>query len=137
MGSGRPADLIFVPDGCSGRLGQAERFRQQVLQEHFRPGRSLEPAHLLISCPRSPPPPIPPTPCPSEHRKLLRDALRLTLYRAIGSTGTRPGISVFPRMPYWFACAIPESGFGLATALLGFDLQGALTAPSLPVCYWP
>jgi len=29
-----------------------------------------------------------PTPSPSEHRKLLRDALRLTLWRATGSTGT-------------------------------------------------
>ena len=29
----------------------------------------------------------PPTPSPSEHRKLLRDALRLTLWRATGSTG--------------------------------------------------
>jgi len=28
-----------------------------------------------------------PTPSPSEHRKLLRDALRLTLWRATGSTG--------------------------------------------------
>ena len=28
-----------------------------------------------------------PTPSPSEHRKLLRDALRLTLWRASGSTG--------------------------------------------------
>ena len=29
----------------------------------------------------------PPTPSPSEHRKLLRDALRLTLWRVTGSTG--------------------------------------------------
>lgn len=29
----------------------------------------------------------PPTPGPSEHRKLLRDALRITLWRATGSTG--------------------------------------------------
>ena len=29
----------------------------------------------------------PPTPSPSEHRKLLRDALRLTLWRFTGSTG--------------------------------------------------
>jgi hypothetical protein len=28
-----------------------------------------------------------PTPSPSEHRKVLRDALRLTLWRATGSTG--------------------------------------------------
>ena len=28
-----------------------------------------------------------PTPSPSEYRKLLRDALRLTLWRATGSTG--------------------------------------------------
>ncbi len=28
-----------------------------------------------------------PTPSPGEHRKLLRDALRLTLWRATGSTG--------------------------------------------------
>jgi hypothetical protein len=28
-----------------------------------------------------------PTPSPSEHRKLLRDALRFTLWRATGSTG--------------------------------------------------
>jgi hypothetical protein len=28
-----------------------------------------------------------PTPSPCEHRKLLRDALRLTLWRATGSTG--------------------------------------------------
>ena len=28
-----------------------------------------------------------PTPSPSEHRKLLRDALRLTLWRSTGSTG--------------------------------------------------
>ena len=138
MSSGRPADLIVVLDGGSSRLEQAERFRQQVLQEHLRPGRSLEPAHLLIRCPRasSPPQPMPellrgydtvtqitalanwlqhrqapapqriwisrialagrgiqiqpdppPTPSPSEHRKLLRDALRLTLWRFTGSTG--------------------------------------------------
>ena len=29
----------------------------------------------------------PPTPSPSEHRKLLRDALRLTLWRVTGSAG--------------------------------------------------
>ncbi|NQW38634.1 MAG: hypothetical protein HQ469_05485 [Cyanobacteria bacterium] len=149
--SGRPADLIVVLDGGSARLEHAERFRQQVLQEHPRPDRPLEPAHLLIRCPRasSPPQPMPellqgydtvtqitalanwlqhrqapapqriwiatdpdhtaratllarialagrgiqiqpdppPTPSPSEHRKLLRDALRLTLWRATGSTG--------------------------------------------------
>jgi hypothetical protein len=149
--SGRPADLIVVLDGGSSRLEQAERFRQQVLQEHPRPGRPLEPSHLLIRCPRASPPPQPmpellrgydtvtqitalanwlqhrqapapqriwiatdpdhtaravilarialagrgiqiqpdppPTPSPSEHRKLLRDSLRLTLWRATGSTG--------------------------------------------------
>ena len=147
----RPADLIVVLDGTRTRLEQAESFRQQVLQEHPRPDRSLEPAHLLIRCPRTSPPPQPmpellrgydtvtqitalanwlqhrqapapqriwiatdpdhtaratllarialagrgiqiqpdppPTPSPSEHRKLLRDALRLTLWRATGSTG--------------------------------------------------
>jgi hypothetical protein len=137
--------------GGSSRLEHAERFRQQVLQEHPFPSRPLEPAHLLIRCPRasSPPQPMPellrgydtvtqitalpnclqrrqapapqriwiatdpdhtaratllaridlagrgiqiqpdppPTPSPSEHRKLIRDALRLTLWRATGSTG--------------------------------------------------
>ena len=145
------SDLIVVLDGGSARLEQAQRFRQQVLQEHPRPGRPLEPAHLLIRCPRTSPPPQPmpellrgydtvtqitalanwlqhrqapapqrlwiatdpdhtaratllarialagrgiqiqpdppPTPSPSEHRKLLRDSLRLTLWRATGSTG--------------------------------------------------
>ena len=145
------SDLIVVHDGASSRLEQAERFRQQVLQEHPRPGRPLEPAHLLIRCPRtsSPPQPMPellrgydtvtqitalanwlqhrqallpqriwiatdpdhtaratllariglagrgiqiqpdppPTPSPSEHRKLLRDVLRINLWRATGSTG--------------------------------------------------
>ena len=149
--SGRTADLIVVLDGGSVRLDQAERFRQQVLQEHPRPSRLPEPAHLLIRCPRTSPPPQPmpqllrgydtvtqitalanwlqhrqapapqriwiatdpdhtaravilarialagrgiqiqpdppPTPSPSEHRKLLRDSLRLTLWRATGSTG--------------------------------------------------
>ena len=138
-------------DGKSARLQQAERFRQKVLQEHPRPGRQLEPAHLLIRCPRTSPPPQPmpellrgydtvtqiaalgnwlqhrqapapqrlwiaidpdhtaravvlaritlgsqgirvgpadwPTPSSAEHRRLLRDALRLTLWRATGSTG--------------------------------------------------
>ena len=51
----------MVLDGGSARLKHAERFRQQVLQEHPRPGRPLEPAHLLIRCPRasSPPQPMP------------------------------------------------------------------------------
>jgi uncharacterized SAM-binding protein YcdF (DUF218 family) len=144
-------DLIVVLDGGSARLEHAERFRQQVLQEHPRLGRSIEPAHLLIRCPRASPPPQPmpellrgydtvtqvtalakwlqhrqapatqriwiatdpdhtaravvlarialgsqgirvgpadlPTSSPSEHRKLLRDALRFTLWRATGSTG--------------------------------------------------
>jgi hypothetical protein len=30
-------------------------------------------------------------------------------------------------MPHWFACTILASGFGLATVILGFDLQGAIT----------
>jgi uncharacterized SAM-binding protein YcdF (DUF218 family) len=38
-----------------------------------------------------------PTPSPSEHRKLLRDALRLTLWRAIGSTGAWLVPQVFDR----------------------------------------
>jgi hypothetical protein len=47
-----------VLDGGSSRLEHAQRFRQQVLQEHPFPSRPLEPAHLLIRCPRasSPPP---------------------------------------------------------------------------------
>ena len=52
----------MVLEGGSARLEQAKRFRQQVLQEeHPRPGRPLEPAHLLIRCPRtsSPPQPMP------------------------------------------------------------------------------
>ena len=36
----------------------------------------------------------PPTPSPSEHRKLLRDALRLTLWRVTGS----PGAWVVPQI---------------------------------------
>ena len=35
--------------------------------------------------------------------------------------------SVEPRMPHWFVCTILASGFGLATVVLGFDLQGAIT----------
>jgi hypothetical protein len=59
--SGRTADLIVVLDGGSSRLELAQRFRQQVLQEHPRPDRPLGPAQLLIRCPRasSPPPPMP------------------------------------------------------------------------------
>ena len=55
------SDLIVVLDGGSARLEQAKRFRQQVLDEHPLPSRSLEPAHLLIRCPRasSPPQPMP------------------------------------------------------------------------------
>jgi len=30
-------------------------------------------------------------------------------------------------MPHWFVCTILASGFGLATVVLGFDLQGAIT----------
>ncbi len=39
-----------------------------------------------------------PTPSSAERRKLLRDALRLTLWRATGSTGAWPGLSVISRM---------------------------------------
>ncbi|MCX5926807.1 MAG: hypothetical protein NTZ23_05740 [Cyanobium sp. LacPavin_0920_WC12_MAG_63_22] len=38
-----------------------------------------------------------PTPSPSEHRKLLRDSLRLTLWRATGSTGARLAPEVVAR----------------------------------------
>jgi hypothetical protein len=140
-----------IRTSAASRLEQAESFRQQVLQEHPRPSRSPEPAHLLIRCPRTSPPPQPmpellrgydtvtqitaladwlqhrqapapqrlwiatdpdhtaratllarialagrgiqiepdppPTPSPSEHRKLIRDALRLILWRVTGSTG--------------------------------------------------
>ena len=54
--SGRTADLIVVLDGGTARLQQAENFRQQVLQEHPRPGRPPEAARLLIRCPRVSPP---------------------------------------------------------------------------------
>ena len=49
----------MVLDGRSARLQQAERFRQQVLQEHPPQGRRLEPEQLLIRCPRTPP--LPPS----------------------------------------------------------------------------
>jgi len=39
-----------------------------------------------------------PTSSPSEHRKLLRDALRLTLWRATGSTGAWLAPQVVARM---------------------------------------
>ena len=107
LASGWPTDLIVVLDGTPTRLEQAERYRQQQLQE---------PERLLIRCPRSasPPQPMPqllqgydtatqitalagrgieiqpdppPPPSPSERRKFLRDALRLSLWRATGSTG--------------------------------------------------
>ena len=140
--SGWPTDLFVVLDGTPTRLEQAERYRQQQLQE---------PERLLIRCPRSasPPQPMPqllqgydtvtqitalsgwlqrrparaprriwiatdpghtgravalarnalagrgiqiqpdppPPPGPIEHRKLLRDALRLALWPSTGSTG--------------------------------------------------
>ena len=57
--SGRTDDLIVVLDGGSSRLEHAERFRQQVLDEHPLPSRPLEPADLLIRCPRALPPPQP------------------------------------------------------------------------------
>ena len=49
---------------------------------HPQRGRLLKPDLLLISCPSSSPPPS-----PGECRKLVRDALRLTLWPATGSTG--------------------------------------------------
>lgn len=55
--SGAGGDLVVVLDLGSSRLEQAERFRQQVLQEHPPQGPRLEPEQLLIRCPRSPPPP--------------------------------------------------------------------------------
>ena len=45
---------------------------------------------------------------------------------------TRLGLSVIPRMPHWFACTILASGFGLATVVLEFSLQGWITV--LPPC---
>ncbi len=47
----------MVLDGGSARLEQAERFREQVLQEQPPQARCLEPEHVLIRCPRTSPPP--------------------------------------------------------------------------------
>ena len=138
-------------DGRSARLEQAERYRQQVLQEQLFRGRWLVPEQLLIRCPRTLPSPRPmpellegydtvtqitalsgwlqrrqtpqpqrvwiatdpghsaratalahlalgssgitvlpadpPPPGPQERRKLWRDLLRLSLWRATGSNG--------------------------------------------------
>jgi len=75
IGSGRHADLIVVLDGGSARLEYAERFRQQTLQDHPRPGRSLELVHLLFRCSRAstPPPRSPPSPigCATSPRPAL------------------------------------------------------------------
>lgn len=68
----RPADLIVVPDGGTGASAPAVSLLQgfDTATQIIRVG----PADL-------------PFPSPGEHRKLLRDALRLTLWRATGSTG--------------------------------------------------
>jgi hypothetical protein len=151
------ADLIVVLDGTPSRLAQAERYRQQALQDQPLAGQRLEPERLLIRCPRAAPPPQPmaevlqgydtatqitaladwlrrrqapppqrlwiatdpdhtaratllarialagrgiqilpdppPPPSPGERRKLLRDALRLSLWRTTGSTGQLAGAS--------------------------------------------
>ena len=88
--SSRPADLIVVLDGTPARLKQAERFLQHVLQEHPRPRRSLEPAHLLIRCPRaSSPPPR------SRPWQIGSSAARLLLPSASGS----PPIPITPPVP--------------------------------------
>ena len=56
---GPGSDLVVVLDGGSGRIAAADR---------------VGPADW-------------PTPSPAERRKLLRDGLRLALWRAAGSTG--------------------------------------------------
>ena len=89
------SDLVVVLDGDPGRFAAADRIGHALPQP---------PSRLLIRCPRGtlPPQPSPPTalgsqgirvgpadwPAPSsaERRKLFRDALRLTLWRATGST---------------------------------------------------
>ena len=80
----------MVLDGGSSRLELAQRFRQQVLQEHPRPGRPLEPAHLLIRCPRaSSPPPR------SRPWQIDSSTARLLLPSAFGS----PPIPITPPVP--------------------------------------
>ena len=100
------SDLVVVLDGGSGRFAAADRIGHALPQP---------PRRLLIRCPRATQPPQPtpellqgfntatqitalgsqgirvspadwPIPSPAERRKLLRDALRLTLWRATGST---------------------------------------------------
>ena len=98
----------------------------------------------------------PPTPSPSEHRKLLRDALRLTLWRANGSTGAwlvpqivarkradcgvygfRPcgGLPVIPRMPAGLLVLSCVQGLGWLRWF--WDLTVKAGSRFLPPCSSP
>ena len=100
------ADLIVVLDGTPTRLKQAERYRQQLLSPRYVIATQITALANWLQRRQAPAPQRiwisrialaglgiqiqpdpPPTPSPSEHRKLLRDALRLTLWRVTGSTG--------------------------------------------------
>ena len=118
-------------------------------QAPHRPGHSARP-HRLCRTRHSDPAgsPAHPTPSSSEHRRLFRDALRLTLWRVTGSPGAwlvpqiaarkradggaqawpcPSDLSVISRMPRWFTRTILFSVFVLAAVVLGFDREGLIT----------
>ena len=90
---------MVVLDGGSGRSAAADRMGQSLPQptpellqgfdtDTQITARAVILARIALGSQGIRVGPIDlPTSSPSEHRKLLRDALRLTLWRAAGSTG--------------------------------------------------